>query len=66
MLYIMKKKSKFLVVWSYKGRDARIVVEADTRADAENVVYEKNQHLFDHDAIHGTENCKIKSIRKQL
>ena len=60
----MTKKDKFLVVWSYKGRVTRIVVEADTRADAENVVYEKNYHLFDHDAIHGTDHCKIKSVRK--
>ena len=60
------KKSKYVVVWSYKGRDARVVVEGETRAEAEDVVYEKNKHLFDHDSIHGTENCKIKSVRKLL
>lgn len=58
------KKDKYLVVWSYKGRETRIVVEADTRAEAEDVVYEKNYHLFDHDSIHGTDHCKIKSVRK--
>jgi hypothetical protein len=60
----MEKKNSYTVVWSYKGLERRIVVKAETRADAEDIVYEKNKHLFDHDAIHGTENCEIKSVRR--
>ncbi|MDB4396137.1 hypothetical protein N9Z65_00830 [bacterium] len=58
------KKDKYLVIVSYNGREERIVVSADSRPGAENVVYEKKKHLFDHDAIHGKETIRIKSTRR--
>jgi len=59
----MKKKG-YLVVVSYHGRDERIVVKAESRPDAENMIYEKKKHLFDHDSIHGRETIRIKSVRR--
>lgn len=58
------KKDKYLVIVSYNGRDERIVVEADSRPDAEDIVYEKKKHLFDHDSIHGNSTILIKSVRR--
>jgi hypothetical protein len=57
-------KDKYLVIVSFKGRVERIVVEATSRPDAENVVYEKKKHLFDHDVIHGTNTINIMSSRR--
>jgi hypothetical protein len=59
----MKRKS-YLVVVSYNGRDERIIVKAESRPDAENMIYEKKKHLFDHDIIHGGETIRIKSVRR--
>jgi len=59
----MKGKS-YLVVVSYNGRDERIIVKAESRPDAENMIYEKKKHLFDHDIIHGRETIRIKSVRR--
>lgn len=58
------KEDNYLVIVSYNGRDERIVVRADSRPDAENMVYEKKKHLFDHDIIHGKETIRIKSSRR--
>lgn len=58
------KKDNYLVIVSYNGRDERIVVKADSRPHAEDLVYEKKKHLIDHDIIHGKETFKIKSIRR--
>lgn len=57
-------KDNYLVIVSFNGRDERIVVKAESRPDAENIVYEKKKHLFDHDIIHGKETIRIKSVRK--
>ena len=59
----MKRKS-YLVVVSYNSRDERIIVKAESRPDAENMIYEKKKHLFDHDIIHGRETIRIKSVRR--
>lgn len=56
--------SNYLVIVSFNGRDERIVVKAESCPDAENIVYEKKKHLFDHDIIHGKETIRIKSVRK--
>lgn len=58
------KRDKYLVIVSYNGRDERIVVEADSRPHAEDLIYEKKKHLFDHDIIHGKETILIKSVRR--
>lgn len=58
------KKDNYLVIVSNNGRDERIVVTAGSRTDAENMVYEKKKHLFDHDIIHGLETIRIKSTRR--
>lgn len=57
-------KHNYLVIVSFNGRDERIVVKAESRPDAENIVYERKKHLFDHDIIHGKETIRIKSTRK--
>jgi hypothetical protein len=58
------KRESYLVVVSYNGRDERIIVKAESRPDAENMIYEKKKHLFDHDIIHGRETIRIKSVRR--
>lgn len=54
----------YLVIVCYNGRDERIVVKADSRPHAEDIVYEKKKHLFDHDIVHGKTTVFIKSSRK--
>ena len=58
------KKEKYLAVVAYKGREERIVIAAESIADAENVLYERKKHHFDNDAVMGTNDMIIKNIRR--
>lgn len=58
------KEDNYLVIVNYNGRDERIIVKASSRPEAENMIYEKKKHLFDHDIIHGNETVRIKSVRR--